>query len=153
MPWRAMEVEEQRVRFVVAAWLGNRPVSALCAEFGISRPTGHLWLRRYREGGVEAIGERSRRPHRPPARTAADQEQQVIALRRCYPDWGARKLAALLARQGMELPSSTIHRILLCHQLVRECDRHSPAIKRFERERPNELWQMDFKEPKNWHAP
>jgi len=36
---------------------------------------------------------------------------------------------------------------------VREQDRHAKAVKRFERERPNELWQMDFKGPKNWpHA-
>jgi transposase InsO family protein len=34
--------------------------------------------------------------------------------------------------------------------LVREEDRHRPAIRRFEREHPNELWQMDFKGPKNW---
>ncbi len=68
----------------------------------------------------------------------------------CYPDWGARKLAVLLDRQGIELPSSTVHRVLLRHGLVRDQDRHVPAVKRFEREQPNELWQMDFKGPKSW---
>jgi transposase InsO family protein len=63
---------------------------------------------------------------------------------------GARKLAVLLARQGIELPSSTVHRVLLRHGLVRDQDRHAPATTRFEREQPNELWQMDFKGPKNW---
>ena len=33
---------------------------------------------------------------------------------------------------------------------MRDQDRHGPAVKRFERERPNELWQMDFKGPKRW---
>jgi transposase InsO family protein len=56
----------------------------------------------------------------------------------------------LLGRQGIELPFSTIHRILLRHGLVRDQDRHPAAVRRFERERPNELWQMDFKGPKNW---
>jgi transposase InsO family protein len=153
MAWRAMDVGEQRVRFVVAASRGEKPVSALCAEYGISRPTGHLWLARYREGGVGGIAERSRRPHRSPSRTSHDVEQRVIHLRQCYPDWGARKLAVLLSRQGIELPSSTVHRILLRHQLVGEADRHRPAVRRFERERPNELWQMDFKGPKNWPQP
>jgi len=150
MPWKTMDVQDQRVQFVVEASSGMKPISALCAEFGISRPTGYLWMDRYREGGVAAIAERSRRPNRSPHRTASQLELFVIQLRRCYPDWGARKLAVLLRRQGVELPPSTIHRILLRHDLVRDADRHSPAIKRFERERPNELWQMDFKGPKNW---
>jgi len=56
----------------------------------------------------------------------------------------------LLDRQGIRLPSSTIHRVLLRLGLVREADRHRAALRRFEREHPNELWQMDFKGPKNW---
>ena len=150
MPWRAMEVQDQRVQFVVSALKQMKPFTALCAEYGISRPTGYLWLDRYREGGVAAIAERSRRPRHSPGKTAFELEQRVVLLRQCYPDWGARKLAVLLGRQDIELPLSTIHRILLRHGLVRDQDRHSPAVKRFERERPNELWQMDFKGPKNW---
>ena len=99
---------------------------------------------------LAAISERSRRPLRSPTQTAAALEEQIVGLRQQYPDWGARKLAILLARRGIDLPSSTIHRVLLRHGLVREADRHAPATQRFERARPNELWQMDFKGPKNW---
>src|SRR5690348_7393110 len=141
MPWRAMEVREQRVEFVVRALRGE-PLGCLCREFGISRPTGYKWVERYRQGGVEAIAERSRRPLRSPTRTEAELESLIVALRQWYPDWGARKLAVLLDRQGIELPSSTVHRVLLRHGLVRDQDRHGPALKRFEREQPNELWQM-----------
>ena len=150
MPWRTMDVQDQRVQFVVSALKQVKPFVALCTEYGISRPTGYLWLERYRVGGVAAIAERSRRPHHSPEKTASELEQRVVELRRCYPDWGARKLAVLLGRQGVQLPPTTVHRILLRHGLVRECDRHAPAVKRFEREHPNELWQMDFKGPKNW---
>jgi transposase InsO family protein len=146
-----MEVQDQRVQFVILAMRQAEPFSVLCAQFGISRPTGYLWLERYREGGVAAIAERSRRPLQTPGRTGLALEQRVVQLRQRYPDWGARKLAVLLGREGIELPAGTIHRILLRYDLVREADRHSPAVKRFERERPNELWQMDFKGPKNWH--
>lgn len=149
MPWKQMEVREQRVEFVVRA-LGGEPLSQLCREFGVSRPTGYLWITRYREGGVAAIEERSRRPLRSPTRTQAERESRIVALRQLYPDWGARKLAVLLGRDGVELPSSTVHRVLLRHGLVRDQDRHRPALTRFEREQPNELWQMDFKGPKNW---
>lgn len=153
MPWRTMEVKDQRVQFVVSALKPEKTFKALCGEYGISRPTGYLWVKRYREGGLAAIAERSRRPHHSPEQTCLDLEERVVKMRRCYPDWGARKLGVLLSREGVRLPASTIHRILLRDELVREQDRHKAAVQRFERERPNELWQMDFKGPKNWpHA-
>jgi transposase InsO family protein len=46
-----------------------------------------------------------------------------------------------------------VHRIFLRHNLVREQDRHPAAVKRFAREAPNQLWQMDFKGPKGWDEP
>ncbi len=153
MAWRSVDVGEQRIRFVVAASRAERSVSALCGEFGISRATGHLWLKRYRGGGVAAVAEQSRRPRSSPLRTAAAVEERVMALRRERPDWGARKLAVLLAREGLELPSATVHRILSRQGLVRIQDRHPPATGRFEREHPNQLWQMDFKSPKGWDQP
>jgi len=71
MAWKTMDVHEQRVRFVVAATQKLQPFSALCAEYEISRPTGYLWLRRYRHLGVQGIAEQSRKPHRSPRRTDA----------------------------------------------------------------------------------
>ena len=52
MPWRTMDVQQQRVEFVTAAKRGSRPFRSLCEEFGISRPTGYLWLRRYEQLGL-----------------------------------------------------------------------------------------------------
>jgi transposase InsO family protein len=153
MAWKAMDVHEQRVRFVVEATQRTRPFSALCAEYEISRPTGYLWLRRYREQGVQGIAELSRKPHHSPTRTNAICEQRVVQARLRYPDWGARKLRVVLEREGLQLPRNTIHRILVRHDLVRDEERLTPAVQRFERGQPNELWQMDFKGPKGWPQP
>ena len=142
-----MDVREQRVSFVVTARRGEKSFSALCEEFGISRPTGYLWRARYEHDGLAGIAERSRRPGGSPDQTPPEIEQKVVAVRLRYPDWGARKLRVLLQRQGIELTRSTIHRVLLRHGLVGAADGHSPAMKRFERGRANELWQMDFKGP------
>ena len=150
MAWKTMEVQEQRVRFVVEATQKRQSFRALCAAYEISRPTGYLWLQRYREFGVAGMAERSRKPHHSPARTDRELERQVVEVRRHYPDWGARKLQVVLARTGIELPRTTIHRILLRYDLVREEERRTPAVQRFERSQPNELWQMDFKGPKGW---
>ena len=153
MAWRSVEIGEQRVRFVVEASRQRGSLTELCAEFGISRPTGYLWLGRYRAGGVAGLAERSRRPRSSPQRTAEAIEARVAALRRERPDWGARKLAVLLEREGVCVLPATVHRILLRHGLVREQDRHTQATGRFAREQPNELWQMDFKSPKGWGQP
>jgi transposase InsO family protein len=153
MAWGSVDVEEQRMRFVIAASRKQRPLQQLCQEFEISRPTGYQWLRRYQAGGYQAVVEKSRRPHHSPGRTAKKIEERVVELRRQRPDWGARKLGWLLSQEGIDLPVITIHRILLRYDLVLAQDRHPAAVQRFEREAPNELWQMDFKSPVGWEAP
>jgi transposase InsO family protein len=145
-------VRDQRVEFVVRVSRGES-ISELCREFGISRPTGHLWVRRFRELGVAGVEERSRRPVSSPRQTASKIEARIVELRQQRPDWGARKLAVLLEREGIPLPVITVHRVLLRHGLVLLHDRRRAATQRFERERPNELWQMDFKGPKEWKVP
>jgi transposase InsO family protein len=148
-----MDVREQRVQFVVAATRKEKSLTALCKEFGISRPTGWRWRKRYQGEGIGGIAERSRRPRNSPRLTSPELEERVVEERQRYPDWGARKLQVMLQRQGVELTRSTIHRILLRRGLVREWDQHAHAVQRFERSQPNELWQMDFKSPRGWSAP
>jgi transposase len=86
MPWKTMDVREQRVGFVVAAYRREKTLAELCREFGISRPVGYEWLKRYRQGGVAAMAERSRRPQHSPGRTEERLEQRVLELRQRYPD-------------------------------------------------------------------
>jgi transposase InsO family protein len=148
-----MAVRDQRVEFVVQAQQGEEKLSRLCAEFGISRPTGYVWLKRYREQGVAGIEEHSRRPQHSPRQTALPVELRIAQLRQQRPDWGARKLQQLLRGEGIVLPVITVHRVLLRHGLVRPDDRRSPAWQRFQRAAPNELWQMDFKSPKGCQQP
>src|ERR1700692_3623037 len=148
MPWRESSVVEQRLRFVVAASRKEQGFSGLCREFGISRQTGYTWLKRYAAGGSRQLVDRSRRPVHVPGQTAGEIEQEVIGLRQRRPDWGAPKLYALLERQHggwSPIAVRTVHRILERHDLIRDRDRNVPALKRFERSQPNELWQMDFK--------
>lgn len=146
MTWRVENVSEQRVKFAVRADSGVEEMKALCEEFGISRPTGYLWLNRFRGcERIQDLAEASRRPHRSPRQTAREVEDRVIAIRKRYPDWGAAKLVTVLERENLRVPRITAHRILLRNGLVQERDRHRPAIQRFARQAPNQLWQMDFK--------
>lgn len=145
MPWKETDVMDQRIRFVVQAIGAGANISELCKDYGVSRPTGYLWIKRFIEAGsFTDLGERSRRPHRSPTRTPVKYEDRVVALRKRY-GWGARKLRVLLLREGLDLSVATINRIIERKGLLRADQRHAPATRRFERERPNDLWQMDFK--------
>jgi len=144
-------LRDQRVEFVIRASRGEC-LSELCREYEISRPTGYVWLKRFGERGVAGIEERSRRPHLSPRQTSPVLEARIVALRRQRPDWGARKLAVLLEREGSSLPVITVHRVLLRYGLVLDRERRQQATGRFQRERPNELWQMDFKGQKGSEA-
>ena len=61
MPWSS--VMEERLRFV-ARLLEGEEMAGLCREFGISRKTGYKIYDRYKECGIEALSDRSRRPIR-----------------------------------------------------------------------------------------
>lgn len=144
MPWKVESRMDQRVEFVLRAQKQEASISQLCREYGVSRPTGYLWLQRYKEAGsLTALSERSRRPTHSPRRTSVEVVSQVLRLRD-EKGWGARKLHILLARSGVELPVRTIHRILWREGRVSE-QRRRPAPRRFARANCNELWQMDFK--------
>jgi transposase InsO family protein len=75
-------------------------------------------------------------------------ESEVLRVREEHPAWGGRKIRRILQNQDyQEVPAaSTITAILRRNVKIdpQEADKHKP-FQRFEREHPNELWQMDFK--------
>jgi transposase InsO family protein len=145
MPWLETDVREQRMQFVVAATAAGANVSAICRHFASSRKTGYRWLHRYKEGqSLTGLAERSRRPTSRPSRTSPADTACVVALRRQY-GWAGRKLRVLLAPAGVTCSTATIDRIIRREGLVDPAESHRPALQRFERAQPNELWQMDFK--------
>ena len=150
---RWLEKMDRRMQYVIRAEQGTESLKELCAEFGIDRTTGWRWRQRWREHHrAEDLLDRSRRPQNSPRKTPDESEQTVVELRRKH-GWGARKLRVLLAERGIDLPASTIHRVVKRKGLVPEEESHRPAVQRFARERPNQLWQIDFKGVKNQYAP
>ena len=144
MPWRTESVMDQRVEFVLRAQEAEESLAALCREYGISRPTGYLWLQRYHEvGSVSGLAERSRRPLQSPGQTAADIEAAVLALRD-KTAWGGPKIARALARKGVWVAPATAQRILKRSGRVVP-PKVAKTKLRFAREQCNELAQMDFK--------
>ncbi len=113
---------EERLRFV-AQILEGEPMTDACRHFGISRKTGYKIFNRYKEHGLAALSDRSRRPVRYANQLPAQVESLIVTLKREKPHWGARKLRELLVRRlngDVRVPAkSTIHAVLDRHGLVK----------------------------------
>jgi putative transposase len=119
---------DERLRFV-ARLLEGEKMAPLCAEFGISRKTGYKIFDRYRDCGLEALTDRSRRPFRQANRLPAQIEAIIVRLKREYPGWGAPKIREKLRQQSAvsHLPAiSTVHAVLDRHGLVKRRRRRRP---------------------------
>lgn len=98
MPWKASSVMEERLRFV-ARLLDGEAMTEVCRDFGISRKTGYKIFDRYREHGLEALSDRSRRPVRYASQLPQQLETLIVRLKSEKPHWGARKIRELLVRR------------------------------------------------------
>ena len=148
MSWKESDLVSERLEFVSLASVEGANVSALCKRFGVSRKTGHKWLNRWKSSGKAGLKDKSRQPANSPRKTVPELEAIVVDLRKSHPAWGGRKLRKRLQELGHDgVPSpSSITRILHRHGLIcpSESKKRVPW-KSFEREQPNDLWQVDFK--------
>jgi transposase InsO family protein len=147
MPWNEVTTVILRAEFVRLAQNEDANISRLCERFQISRKTGYKWLARFRSQGDSGLSDQRRRPTSSPRRTRSDMESEVLRLRDQHPAWGGRKLhARLIALKRKNIPSpSTITAILHRHDRIGPDTVTPRPYIRFQRDRPNELWQMDFK--------
>lgn len=139
---------------VVAVAEGNAVnVAELCRREGCSRKTFYKWVKRYREGGLEGLEDRSTRPHRSPNQISLGVEDAIVRLRKELDeaglDHGATSIQWHLERRGLDgaaVPSvAGIHRVLVRRGLVVPAPAKRPksSWKRFEADAPNERWQID----------
>jgi transposase InsO family protein len=152
MPWKETSVMEERLRFV-ARLLEGEGMSDVCREFGISRKTGYKIFNRYKDDGLEALTDRSRRPVRYANQLPEPVEAMIVSCKKSKPHWGARKIRELLVKRlagDVRVPSkSTVHAVLDRHGLVahaRRRQRHrAEGTALSQASLPNDLWCADFK--------
>jgi transposase InsO family protein len=151
MPWKASSVMDERLSFV-ARLLDGEAMSEMCREFGISRKTGYKIFQRYREHGLEALTDRSRRPVRYANQLPPQIEAQIVRLKQNKPHWGARKIREKLLRSlrsEVRVPAvSTVHAVLDRHNLVKRMGKrrpHATGTALSAGAAPNDLWCTDYK--------
>lgn len=120
----------------------GRPVAHVAAEMGISRAAAYKWWARFRAEGWVGLEDRSSRPCRCPHQTPRRVEHQIERLRR------SRKLGPARIAGVLEMPASTVHRVLVRLGLNRLAWMDRPTgrvIRRIEMSRPGELVHIDVK--------
>jgi putative transposase len=152
MPWKASSVMDERTRFVLEHERKMYTMTELCEIYDIARETGYYWLRRYQQGGLEALQDRDRAPERHPNQTPEGTEAAVLELRRAHMRWGPRKLKRVLERESLQRPwpaASTIGAMLAREGLViprKKRRRAPPYTEPFaSADAPNRVWCADFK--------
>jgi transposase-like protein len=121
----------------------RRPIAHIAHEMGVSRTTAYRWWARYQQLGEAGLVDRPSIPVRSPRRTAARLEERIPRLRR-RERLGPARIAARLG-----VPASTVHRVLVRHQLNRLVWLDRPTgrpIRRYEHPRPGDLVQLDVKQ-------
>lgn len=161
MPWKATDAMKERVNFVLEwerrweeAQGGAVDMAELCRKYGVSRPTGYAWVKRFRDADrdLRAVEEKSRRPLSNPQAISAEVEDWIVQARKTMPRRGPRKLRAILVERypGIEWPStSSIGNILRRRGLCRLKKRrqHAPPLTQpfAATTAPNDTWCIDFK--------
>jgi transposase InsO family protein len=137
-PGRLRHSWEARCRLVGLVLAGMSPQAA-AVTCGVSRATAYRLLRRYYEGGWDALRDHPPIAKRCPHRLSVEAEAQIVELR-LRTGWGPRALSAALGR-----PASTIWRVLRRHGCSRRASLPRPSAVRYEYAAPGQLVHLDIK--------
>jgi transposase InsO family protein len=127
---------EQLARAVVVERV---TLKAAAARFQVSAKTAAKWVRRYRDGGSQALADRSSRPQRCYRLTSSTLLEKVLALRQLR--WNGWRIA-----RETGLSRATVSRILRRAGMnrLRSLDPPPPVV-RYEHKHPGDLIHFDIK--------
>jgi putative transposase len=153
MVWTGASIEEVKRRFIMDRLSGEcDDMSALCAEYGISRQAGYMLMRRYAAEGLGGVVARSRAPLVQARSVDEDIRAALVECRLDHPNWGPKKLKAFLKRTQPQIvwpAASTIGDVLKRRGLVGKRRRRRSALPLTRPFAPiaaaNQTWCVDFK--------
>ena len=123
------------------------PASDFGAMVGLSKFTLYAWKARFDKSGPEGLIDQPRGGPRG-SKLAEITKRTILMLKAAHPEWGCRRISDMLLR-GPALPASesAVARVLheAGYQLSEEVtEPHPDKVRRFERAKPNQLWQSDL---------
>jgi len=123
------------------------PARDFAALTGLSHHTLYVWRQKFQKEGPAGLEEKPRGGPRG-SRLPDVTRRSILMLKESHPDWGVERISAVLFRgQGLGASPQAVARVLheAGYELREEpTRRHPDRVRRFERARPNELWQTDL---------
>jgi transposase InsO family protein len=145
-----LSVMELRYHAVMEV-ISGAPVTRVARRYGVSRQAVRLWLGRYRKEGLAGLAGHSRRPRFRPRRLSAGVGAMICQLRGAHPRGGPRRLQYEPGRARVAPARSrpAACRVLVRRGLVpaRKHRRRRQDCRRWQREAPVRLWQVDITGP------
>ena len=153
MPWKEIDVMDQKKAFVLKSFDKSVNFTTLCKEYGISTKTGYKWKQRFIKDGYQGLEELSRKPKKNTKALPEAVVLELIRLKNKHKHWGAKKIHDLYRAMHptwRDMYRSTVERIFekagLCEKRKRTRRQTSIRIQnRFVPKASNDLWTVDFK--------
>jgi len=137
---------EQRL-LLLDAWIRSKlPATEFSQLVGVTTTTLYGWRKRFEDQGPAALlgHKRGQRGSQLPEPT----RRAILMMKEAHPDWGQDRIHDMLIRsEGLDASAGAVQRVLLeaGYEVEEAATRpHPPQARRFERTRPNELWQTDL---------
>lgn len=153
-PGRKPYPPEERRKAVEAFAKSGMTSEAFCRLWGICTKSLAKWTRSYEEGGPKALERRKARRRGPGGGAARGLSPwlkgEITKVLKRFPTYGLRSVRDWLRRfGGIAVSPGAVRRVrkeagIPPPEPPRRRRRQHPAVKRFERSRPRELWQSDI---------
>jgi transposase InsO family protein len=138
---------EQRLLILDTWQRSGLPAGDFAPLFGLSKHTPYAWKKQFDLHGTAGLMEQPRGV-RTGSRLPEVTKRSILLLKQSHPDWGCQRISDMLLR-GPALPASASAVARVLHEAGYELEEvttrpHPDKPRRFERARPNQLWQTDL---------
>ncbi len=146
-PSRPSFTPRQRL-LILDTWLRSKlPAKDFTGLVGVSQHTLYKWKKRFEEEGPAGLEDRPKGPG-VGSKLSDETQRAILMMKQAHPEWGQDRIHSMLMRtQGLGASPGAIGRYLEQEGYVVEdvpTKPHPDKPRRFERARPNQLWQTDL---------
>jgi transposase InsO family protein len=144
----AMELTAAQRLMMLDTWRRSQlPAGDFAALVGVSKHSLYAWKKRFERNGPAGLSDQPR-GMKEGSRLPEVTRRSILMLKEDNPEWGCQRISDVLVRgPGLGASAGAVARVL--HEAGYELEEkvtqeHRPAVRQFERAKPNELWQTDL---------
>lgn len=146
-PSRRTHTPEERLLLLDTWRRSGLPAKDFGGLVGVSTHTLYKWRRLFEEQGPAGLMDKPRGTP-PGSRLPELTKRTILMMKASHPEWGCQRISDMLLRgPALAASASAVARVLheAGYKRIEEPTRpHPDKVRRFERAKPNQLWQTDL---------